>query len=297
VPTTTIRCTHCGQTYDLTPEQLQQYAGKTITCTACNRPFTVELPDTFDVAPPAPPAAASPFPSPYAQRQTVYGQQPVAPPPGAQQGNGMAVASLVCGIIAFCLPVIASILAIVFGILGLSKAKDPRVGGKGMATTGIILGVASMVLVPCMMSILLPSLNRARETANRVKCASNMKQIGNALLVYSNANRGVFPPNLQTLSNALPGALDATVFVCPSSDDTATAGAPVTLGQGTLSYVYVPGLNIAAPSNAVLLYEPLTNHTNDGVNILFGDGHVEFVQRARAEPMIKAVEAGTNPPR
>src|SRR5690606_11346984 len=42
-------------------------------------------------------------------------------------------------------------------------------------------------------SILLPSLNRARETANRVKCASNLRQIGLALQMYSNDNNGNYP--------------------------------------------------------------------------------------------------------
>jgi prepilin-type processing-associated H-X9-DG protein len=34
---------------------------------------------------------------------------------------------------------------------------------------------------------------RSRETANRVKCASNLRQIGQALLLYANDNRGVYP--------------------------------------------------------------------------------------------------------
>ena len=44
MPTTTIACTHCGQTYELTPQQVPQYAGQTITCTACGKPFSVSIP-------------------------------------------------------------------------------------------------------------------------------------------------------------------------------------------------------------------------------------------------------------
>ena len=36
-----IRCPHCGQTYELTPEQVPQYAGQTINCTSCKQAFTV----------------------------------------------------------------------------------------------------------------------------------------------------------------------------------------------------------------------------------------------------------------
>jgi len=52
----------------------------------------------------------------------------------------------------------------------------------------VVIGIIALLI-----SILLPSLNRARETANRVKCASNLKQIGQALLLYSNENKGAFP--------------------------------------------------------------------------------------------------------
>jgi len=52
----------------------------------------------------------------------------------------------------------------------------------------VVIGIIALLI-----SILLPSLNRARETANRVKCASNLRQIGQAMLLYSNENQGAYP--------------------------------------------------------------------------------------------------------
>jgi len=57
----------------------------------------------------------------------------------------------------------------------------------------VVIGIIALLI-----SILLPSLNRARETANRVKCAANLKSIGQALLLYSNENRGAFPRTVYT---------------------------------------------------------------------------------------------------
>lgn len=52
----------------------------------------------------------------------------------------------------------------------------------------VVIGIIALLI-----SILLPSLNRARETANRVKCAANLKSIGLSILQYAADNRGSFP--------------------------------------------------------------------------------------------------------
>jgi prepilin-type N-terminal cleavage/methylation domain-containing protein/prepilin-type processing-associated H-X9-DG protein len=52
----------------------------------------------------------------------------------------------------------------------------------------VVIGIIALLI-----SILLPSLNRAREQANRVKCASNLRQIGQGIQMYANENKGNFP--------------------------------------------------------------------------------------------------------
>lgn len=63
----------------------------------------------------------------------------------------------------------------------------------------VVIGIIALLI-----SILLPSLNRARETANRVKCAANLKTIGQALLLYSNDNKGAYPRTIYVSGGATP---------------------------------------------------------------------------------------------
>ena len=52
----------------------------------------------------------------------------------------------------------------------------------------VVIGIIALLI-----SILLPSLSRAREQAKRVQCLSNLRQIGMATLGYNNENKGWFP--------------------------------------------------------------------------------------------------------
>ena len=64
----------------------------------------------------------------------------------------------------------------------------------------VVIGIIALLI-----SILLPALNKARESANVTKCASNIRQLTTALVMYSQANKGYFPPNINnTVGSAQP---------------------------------------------------------------------------------------------
>jgi len=91
----------------------------------------------------------------------------------------------------------------------------------------VVIGIIALLI-----SILLPSLNRARETANRVKCAANLKAIGNALLLYSNDNKSLYPRTTYLSGNypLIPtwgsGAICTNPFSGTSGSAFGTAGRP-----------------------------------------------------------------------
>ncbi len=50
-----------------------------------------------------------------------------------------------------------------------------------------------IAIIALLVSILLPSLNRAKELAKRVACASNLSGMGKSAILYSNSYEGNFP--------------------------------------------------------------------------------------------------------
>ncbi len=157
----------------------------------------------------------------------------------------------------------------------------------------IVWAIGIIVIGAMLISVMLPSLCRAREPANRIKCASNLRQIGQAIWQYAQANSGHYPPSLAILLKQ--GDLATDVMVCPSSNElpasaTDAAGAAKELEtaeknedghESCLSYIYVGrGQTIATVSeNTIVAYEPMDNHNDAGTNVLFGDGHVEWMTK------------------
>lgn len=81
---------------------------------------------------------------------TGYGSSPAAS--AGSRTNGLAIASLICGIIGlFLLSVILGPVAIVLGVAGMRQAAAK--GGGGMAKAGVVLGVVDLVLFFVVMAV------------------------------------------------------------------------------------------------------------------------------------------------
>jgi prepilin-type N-terminal cleavage/methylation domain-containing protein/prepilin-type processing-associated H-X9-DG protein len=100
-----------------------------------------------------------------------------------------------------------------------------------------------IAIIALLLALLLPALNKARRSAQRTVCLSNLQHIGSALFLYASDGRGSFPtiggaayapwmsfglhpPNMSYDGWCMLGQLysakyirDAHIFYCPNSPD------------------------------------------------------------------------------
>jgi len=87
----------------------------------------------------------------------------------------------------------------------------------------VVIGIIALLI-----GILMPALAKARQSAQSVQCLSNLRQQGQAVVMYANNNRGYLPQCLgnalyrfsqstaEQLSRTLKG--NTAIFYCPSNE-------------------------------------------------------------------------------
>ena len=134
-------------------------------------------------------------------------------------------------------------------------------------------------------------------------CASNLRQIAQAIEVYRNTHQ-VWPQTLGQIM--LDGKLSPDGFVCPAGSARPASGMSLQQLARTLtdpkhgSYIYFP-----PPADArdiepetILLVERPANHDGEHLNVLLADGYVEcyFLNRPEGKRLLDEIKAGRHPP-
>jgi len=189
---------------------------------------------------------------------------------------GLAIASLVLGVVGLCLCIVGPLLgtpAVICGHLGLSRISRSQgaLGGSGLAIGGLVTGylaIAAGILV--LPALLLPAVTQAREKARQVQCLNHLKQIGLGVMMFAGDNEGTLPP---TLASVKPYISDPQGFRCPSAP-----GAPADADFHS-DYEYlgagVKQAELSVPAQTVILAESAPRHQK-GVNLGFADGHAQW---------------------
>jgi hypothetical protein len=196
-------------------------------------------------------------------------------PSSRQQGEslstGLALTSLILGIAALCVPLLG-IVALILGVMALNQAKrEPeRYGGSGMAIAGISIGAVGTIVscLALMVGIFLPALGQARQAARQLKSATQMRNIGQALILYAQDNKDWYPEaGADWQARISKYGVAPEVYQAPEDE------------PGTVSYYYVPGYKSEFKQDRVILVER-PGIRRKGGNVFFDDGHVEFLETA-----------------
>jgi prepilin-type processing-associated H-X9-DG protein len=226
---------------------------------------------------------------------------PAAPtevqPSTPSKTSGLAVTSLVLGILGLLTCGLTSLVGLVLGIVALVRINKSQgqLRGQGLAIAGTAISAVFLLLVPISAAMLLPALSKAKQKAMGISCMNNVKQLNLGLIMYATDNKDQFPAGdawCDALRPYLGGSTNA--FICP-------------LGESGQRCHYALNSRLAgssmkeiqAPAQTVLVFEidggwnvsggrerlPASPRHTGAYVVGFVDGHVEIVRPARSQQL------------
>jgi prepilin-type processing-associated H-X9-DG protein len=222
--------------------------------------------------------------------------RPTSPPPILQKlpagsspssgGNGLAVASLVLGVLGLPTCGITAIVGLILGIIAFIQTGKSNGTGRGTALAGMIVSAVFLLMLPFGAAVFLPAFAKGRSRALSIACLNNARQLDLAFQLYASSNTNL--PQAATWCDSLVSFVGSTnVFQCPANRNEPC---------GYAFNTNLSGLNPGKVNpNTVLLFESdggwnasggqerLLRQSRHGrtVVVAFADGHVEAVAPER----------------
>jgi hypothetical protein len=172
---------------------------------------------------------------------------PTAAPPQGKT-SGMAIASLVLGILGFC--GITAVLGLILGIAAQVKISKSggQLKGRGLAIAGMVVS-GFMLLLSLLIGagLLLPALARLKQNVQSSNCDNNARQVALAIRLYADENDGKCPPAVNWCDAILNNVPGPETFKCPQrSSEKSGFAFNAKLAGKTLSSI---------PPDTVLIFE------------------------------------------
>ncbi len=228
------------------------------------------------------PSAASPSPA--------ISPAAIPPAPPNAKTSGLAIASLILGILGIFTCGLSAIVGLILGIMAMSRVKKSNgaLTGQGLALAGTIVSGVFLLMLPLDAAMLLPALAKAKSRAESIQCMNNMRYLDQAVLEYAREHQGQYPP-AATWCDAIHSHVGSTnMFKCPSANQ-----------NDRCDYAFnsrLSGMDQKdIPRDTVVLFEtddqwnanggpellPRTWRHNHACIVAFADGHVEVVLAGR----------------
>jgi prepilin-type processing-associated H-X9-DG protein len=224
-------------------------------------------------APPAPAPNAGPAPVP------------------AAKTSGLAIASLVLGILGFFSCGTTAIVGLIFGIVAMSRVRKSNgaIGGQGLALAGtIVSAVFLLFIIPFGAALLLPALAQAKQRAQAIQCMNNVRKLSGSIRNYAGSHENHLPAAATWNESIERYLVSPADFKCPAD-----------YSSERCDYAFnsqLDGVDIKTVNgNTVLLFEIKGGWDVSGgpelllsssrhkrtITVSFVDGHVEEVSPLR----------------
>jgi Domain of unknown function (DUF4190) len=132
--------------------------------------------------------------------------------------SGLAIASLIFGILGLC-GGFTAIFGLILGIIAIVKINNSKgeLAGFGVALAGTIVSAVFLLMIPIFAAMLLPALAAAKARAQTINCVSNERQLALAIEIYAGNNSNHFPA-ATNWCDAIKSSMTPNVFKCPAAD-------------------------------------------------------------------------------